>query len=390
MQNRIKIKAKKDTFLKDYLVDSTKLLEYDNTTLTPISKGTEVLILESGIYSVGQNYQVQFTALSAFWIYEPDWEFSKPVVTEEVDPKTLAMHGVLNGESEEKEDAEGSGDDPGIPNIQATHDTFLKLTTEPSSHPSNSEAHKILAGDYLVDIKKLEPASPGHHVRATTDDNKSAYLWLPHWSVPDELKLDLQKKAHAPVAQQTAKTVKSFNDATNISQPDASTCQAACVAMALETNNVYGIRQALTSMGTAGDPAVMANYMRPRLNGRYSYNGAASLNDLREKLLKGYFVIIHGMFTSSGHVIGLDGIHWNPVGDKIKFDVADPWSEFDASSWTYNKPSVKFYDGYYSALLIYSACVVAFSLHQGIDTYKKGQIDINRKGAYAHFIAPPA
>jgi hypothetical protein len=70
------------------------------------------------------------------------------------------------------------------------------------------------------------------------------------------------------------------------------------------------------------------------------------------------------------------------------FDTKDPWSEFDAGSFSYNNPSVSFYDGYYSARLIYAAAVRAFTFDQARQAYSSGALDSNEKGAWVHRILP--
>jgi putative chitinase len=168
--------------------------------------------------------------------------------------------------------------------------------------------------------------------------------------------------------------------ALNISQPDESTCQAACIAMAVGDRDVAKIRRNLQARGKAGDPAVMAavirTYGRP-----YRYEGNASLARCYEWLKQGEFLITHGWFTRSGHVICLDGL--KRVADSYVLDVKDPWSEFNVQTWRYDLGS-RFYDGFYSDLLIYATCVASSSVGHAQQLYQSGRVDVNRGGMWVH------
>lgn len=195
------------------------------------------------------------------------------------------------------------------------------------------------------------------------------------------------KPAPNALVEATTKIYKTEIKAINISQPDASTCQSACVGMATGNSDVMGIRQKLLSLGNPGDPNVMAILLREALGDRYKYNGKASIDQMQQYLKDGEFLIIHCFFTPSGHVISLDGLK-DVVGANDYFDAKDPWSEFSSASFTYDNPNVNFYDGFYSSRLIYSAAVVAFSFQQAIDCYRSGKYDSTLEGAYCHRILP--
>lgn len=174
--------------------------------------------------------------------------------------------------------------------------------------------------------------------------------------------------------------------ALNLSQPDASTCQSACIAMAVGSKDIAGIRRKLTAKGEAGSPAVMAavirDYGRP-----YRYEGDASLAKCYEWLKAGEFLITHGWFTNSGHVICLDGL--KDVGGRYALDVKDPWSEFNAKSWAYDIGS-KFFDGFYSDLLIYATCVAGRSLASAKAVYNSGKVNTSEGGMWVHrFMSAP-
>jgi hypothetical protein len=168
--------------------------------------------------------------------------------------------------------------------------------------------------------------------------------------------------------------------ALNISQPDESTCQAACIAMAVGDRDVAKIRRNLQARGAAGDPAVMAHVIRSY--GRpYRYEGNASLARCYEWLKAGEFLITHGWFTRSGHVICLDGL--KRLSNSYTFDVKDPWSEFNVQSWRYDLGS-RFYDGFYSDLLIYATCVASSNVGHAQQLYQSGRVDPNRGGMWVH------
>jgi hypothetical protein len=189
------------------------------------------------------------------------------------------------------------------------------------------------------------------------------------------------------IIEATTGLYKTEIKAINISQPDAMTCQSACIGMATGNSNVAAIRSELDAQGVAGDPAIMANMLRKRLGDRYIYNGKASLEDMKGWLRAGEFLIIHTFLTPSGHVISLDGLK-DVAGSEDFFDVKDPWSEFGTASFSYDNPNVSFYDGFYSARLIYAAAVKAFTFEQAINTYRSGELDSNFKGAWVHRCAP--
>jgi hypothetical protein len=169
--------------------------------------------------------------------------------------------------------------------------------------------------------------------------------------------------------------------ALNLSQPDSSTCQAACIGMAVGDSDVMGIRRKLLAKGEAGSTSVMAaiirEYGRP-----YVLDENASLAKCFEWLKNGEFLITHGWFTGSGHVICLDGLKVNTNGSH-SLDVKDPWSEFNARAWKYDKNS-KFYDGFYSDLCIYAACVAGVSAADASRVYNSGKVDINRGKMWVH------
>jgi hypothetical protein len=170
--------------------------------------------------------------------------------------------------------------------------------------------------------------------------------------------------------------------ALNLSQPDASTCQAACIGMAVGDRDVAKIRRKLVARGTAGDTGVMRavirEYGRP-----YIYEANASLARCYEWLKAGEFLITHGWFTGSGHVICLDGLKQGPTAGSYLLDVKDPWSEFNTKTWGYDLGG-KFFDGFYSDLLIYATCVAGTSAGSAQSLYRQGQVNVDRGGMWVH------
>jgi len=170
--------------------------------------------------------------------------------------------------------------------------------------------------------------------------------------------------------------------AINLSQPDASTCQAACIGMAVGDRDVMGIRRRLLARGSAGSTTVMASVIREY--GRpYALDQDASLAKCYQWLKAGEFLITHGWFTGSGHVICLDGLKAASEPGRYAFDVKDPWSEFNVRTWRYDLGS-KFFDGFYSDLLIYATCVAGTSAAAAQSTYRQGRVDAYKGGMWVH------
>lgn len=197
--------------------------------------------------------------------------------------------------------------------------------------------------------------------------------------------VSLQQPPVSPAAAVKADATqwKTRIQALNLSQPDASTCQAACIGMAVGDKDIAGIRRKLVARGIAGDPAVMGQVIRTYKNVKYVYDSNASLEKVCEWLKRGELIITHGWFTRSGHVIILDGLVQNPATKSYSFDVKDPWSEFDGPSWSYNKTS-KFFDGFYSEHVIYAACVAGASASDAAAVYRSKQLNRQRGGMWAH------
>ncbi len=173
-----------------------------------------------------------------------------------------------------------------------------------------------------------------------------------------------------------------------LSQPNAYTCQSACIAMATGRTDIMTIRATLEAIGNPGDPAVMGQLLRKSFGDRYIFDDNASLSEVRDWLKSGCFIIGHFWFTNSGHVICLDGVTIDPETLGYKFSVKDPWSEFDFSKWSYSNPAIDSFDGNYSSYGIYAAGVVGQSSADSFEVYKRRELDSMRKGMWAHVIKP--
>ena len=282
------------------------------------------------------------------------------------------------------------------PEVQSKYIITAKVNTLLKSHPVDSstlppdQKKKCQAGTDL-ELTELEIVKNSHLKLKVGGKETYEYAFRPHWEVPEKVLTQLKGNSHQSIAAGVAASGVFQVDSLKVSQPDASTCQSACIAMAIGSTDVLGIRAALdgraaTVGSIAGDPNVMAWYLNRKLGDRYIFDDNASMSEMREWLRNGEFLITHGWFTGSGHVIALDGIQIEQLA--YKFDVSDPWSEFSFGSWSYNNPSVQFYDGYYSALGIYAACVAGQSVNDAIRIYDggNGTYDSNKKGAWVHRI----
>jgi hypothetical protein len=190
-----------------------------------------------------------------------------------------------------------------------------------------------------------------------------------------------QQSKPAPTAAERGQWVTQIK-AINLSQPDASACQAACIGMAVGDRDVMGIRRRLLARGNAGNTTVMASVIREY--GRpYVLDQDASLEKCYQWLKAGEFLITHGWFTSSGHVICLDGLKAASEPGRYVFDVKDPWSEFNVQTWRYDLGS-RFFDGFYSDLLIYATCVASASVAAAQATYRRGRVDAHQGGMWVH------
>lgn len=192
----------------------------------------------------------------------------------------------------------------------------------------------------------------------------------------------------------------------DLSQPDPRTCQSTCVAMALGLTDIMKVRHELEEIGDPGSPTTMGEYLSAHLlppryqfeDGkflasdiyyppRYQFDDNASISQIKDWLKAGEFLIIHGWFTTSGHVIVIDGVEVDSSNLSYKFSVRDPWAEFNFNNWSYDISGAGFH-GFYSSYGIYATCVVGQSKSDAADTYSRGELDANRGGAWVHRIKP--
>lgn len=191
-------------------------------------------------------------------------------------------------------------------------------------------------------------------------------------------------------------------------QPDPYSCQAACLAMALNDRQIPRIRTALRARGTPGDPLVMAAYVKER-GARYRYEPNASLRMLVDYLADGCLCVTHGWFTGSGHVIVVDGVQIRggapgfgappALGGSgmvaadlrpqdVSFAVLDPWDEFSGPLWRYMNTG-KLFDGHYSARMIWAACVRGESVRGAAAAYTAGATNMLERNMWLHVFFPP-
>jgi hypothetical protein len=173
-----------------------------------------------------------------------------------------------------------------------------------------------------------------------------------------------------------------------VSQPNNYTCQSACIAKVLGNTDVAGIRADLETMGTPGDPAVMGEYLKSRVQS-YEYRASGSLLDAKQALDDGCVVITHGYFTGSGHVVALVGYEPDPETQSYRFIVDDPWEEFSFPDAQYI-PNSSGDNVRYSSYGLYAYCVASFSYEQASQLYAEKSLAssevLSEKGAWLHII----
>lgn len=266
-----------------------------------------------------------------------------------------------------------------------------------SSWPGHRAA-ALVSWTYNVGVNAMRTSTLRRRLLAGEDPVLVVHEELPRWNdkgLPSEPGLtrrraaevalfvgqELQQSAPAPTASQRKQWVTQIK-ALNLSQPDASTCQAACIGMAVGDRDVMGIRRKLLARGAAGNPDVMAAVIR-EYDRPYVLDKDASLAKCFQWLKAGEFLITHGWFTDSGHVICLDGLKAASEPGRYVFDVKDPWSEFNVGTWRYDLGS-KFFDGFCSDLLIYATCVAGTSAVNARTVYRRGRVDAYKGGMWVH------
>jgi lysozyme len=306
---------------------------------------------------------------------------------------TIAGKAVKEGQTITQAQADAQLD----ADLQRFYDALARAIPGFAGWPPNKAA-ALVSWTYNVGVGAMQGSTLRKRMLAGEDPGKVAREELPRWNKADGRELagltrrraaevalfvgqQLQQSAPAPTPAERRQWVTQIK-ALNLSQPDAFTCQSASIGMGVGDRDVAGIRRKLVARGTAGDPAVMAavirTYGRP-----YILDKNASLVKCYEWLKAGEFLVTHGWFTNSGHVICLDGLKAASEPGRYALDVKDPWSEFNVKTWRYDLGS-KFFDGFYSDLLIYATCVASFSAGGAREIYQRGKVDASRGGMWVH------
>jgi Papain-like cysteine protease AvrRpt2 len=169
-----------------------------------------------------------------------------------------------------------------------------------------------------------------------------------------------------------------------IQQPNPLVCQSACIAMVLGSDDVMGIREDLVSRGTAGDPGIMGEYLRPRAKS-YQFLVDGSLNDAKKALDEGCTVITHGWFTRVGHVITLIGYEADPKTMSYRFVVHDPFAEYDFPNGDHDE--AKTGEGVrYSSYGMYATCVASSDYHHAREIYGRKTLLSTEENAWLHIV----
>lgn len=168
-------------------------------------------------------------------------------------------------------------------------------------------------------------------------------------------------------------------------QPNAWTCQSACVAqmLGLGEDEVNKVRFDLEQLGQPGDPYIMGKYLKDRVP-YYNFREDASINDLTSLMRQGYKCITHGWFTPSGHVISVMGVAPDHKTLGKTFLVDDPWQEFDFPSGEYTDRTGN--NVFYSSYGIYAYCVAGSSYDHARQIYKQGKLNSAEPNMWLHVI----
>lgn len=128
----------------------------------------------------------------------------------------------------------------------------------------------------------------------------------------------------------------------NIYHPSGS-CNATSIAMALMFlgvqkknasekdlgNEIFAQMQELSHLGIPGAPPVMIEMVQ-RYGKKDDFDGNASDDAIKKWLSEGKPVVVHGVFTGSGHIVAVSG--FNSQG----FLVHDPWGKFLGAQSSYD------------------------------------------------------
>ncbi|MEG4022943.1 MULTISPECIES: hypothetical protein [unclassified Microcoleus] len=175
-----------------------------------------------------------------------------------------------------------------------------------------------------------------------------------------------------------------------VPQPNGDLCQSACIAMALGTSDVWGIRSDLEAIVASqgaeqtGDPYVMGEYLTSRVSS-YKFLVDGSLNDAKEALNNGCIVITHGWFTRLGHIILLFGSEPDMRTMSYRFMLHDPNGEYDFPSGVHDT-STSGANMRYSSYGVYATCVASLDYDHARAIYSEKRLDSNLQNAWLHII----
>ena len=261
-----------------------------------------------------------------------------------------------------------------MPTLHIAQNTIAKQSTAPASTLPKSAIANLPPGNR--EITAYKPAGNNHwsiafkSAIASLDGSKTYQSWLVY---ADSVEISDDAGKVVPIAPKGSK-VLGF-----VEQPDGSTCQSAAIARVIGSTDVMAVRRSLLQMGEPGSPAVMGEYLKPRVQ-EYKFNGSASLQDAIDGLNQGYELICHTYLTS-GHVIGLSGFN---AGTKI-FNGEDPWCLFNTDRWAYdyNKSGD---NAPYSDRLIYAVAIAGQSNWDAMELYRAGKVSYSDRGMWLHLI----
>lgn len=175
-----------------------------------------------------------------------------------------------------------------------------------------------------------------------------------------------------------------------VPQPNEDLCQSACIAMALGTTDVFGIRSDLEAIAASqgaeltGTPSVMGEYLTSRV-ASYNFILDGSLNDTKEALNNGCIVITHGWFTHVGHIILLFGYEPDMNTLSYRFMVHDPNGEYDFLNGLHDT-STSGANMRYSSYGVYATSVASINYDDARATYSEKRLDPNLQNAWLHII----
>lgn len=226
--------------------------------------------------------------------------------------------------------------------IIALQDTLLKAKQAQSKDLGKNESTPIKKGVEL-DVELIQ--SDQYHAFARLSSGGFAWVFMPHFQIPDGVKLNA-----------TTQVVKPITPPTQVNLPIPFLCQrdnqhnwsGSCNVTSLAMANVYlGINPAVDAQGNqledrlynwmtsrgmqVGSPWDMAECARA-WGMHDDFDPAKSTwKRAKEWLAAKQPIVCHGWFTKPGHIVVLRGYDDNKGG----FYVNDPWGEWFASGYAH-------------------------------------------------------